>query len=481
MNIAHKIAKNTGVILAGQLISLVLNLVVIVHLARYLGEVKFGVFSFAIVFISYFAIIADFGMKPIIVREISRNRDIASKILGTSIIIKFLFSFVAVLLAYVIAKRLGYSQDIIILIGIISFTIFISSKLQTFRVVFESIFEADLSMEFPILFRMIDAIILLGLMALLIHLNCSLTQITLFYVLSAALGFFLTISLSVKHLKPNFNINVQMVKLLLVESFPLALYVALTRLYMNADVFFLKMLKGDAAVGYYSAAFRLIYPLNFIPTAIVMSLFPLMSKYFQDSNEKLIKSFDFGLKTLILIGLALNIGTSILHERLIIFLYTDKYLSSSLPLMILMWAELFVFLNFFLVAVNTSINKQKYSTYAAVWMLLINLVLNLLLIPKWGVIGASLARLITAALGFSILLPYAFLQIGGSLLPIVKKILPIAICFAIWLLFIQKLHLILIIVISPIIFTFLIIIFKVFSEIERSAFREVFVRTKIWS
>ncbi|RKY78598.1 hypothetical protein DRQ12_05665, partial [candidate division KSB1 bacterium] len=205
MNTAQKVAKNTGVIFAGQLINMALNLIAMICLARYLGEVKFGMFSFVIVFINFFAIAANFGMKPIIVREISRDIARARRILGTTIIIKFLLSIVSILLAYIVANLLGYSQELIILIVILAFNIFTSAKLQTFRVVFESIFEANLSMEYPILLRMIDAVFLVGLIVLLTHFNCSLRTIALFYVLSTIPGFFLTISLSINYFKPHFR------------------------------------------------------------------------------------------------------------------------------------------------------------------------------------------------------------------------------------------------------------------------------------
>ena len=320
MNIAQKVLKNTGVVFFGQVIILGLNLLVMVYLARYLGEVQFGMFSFAIVFVSYFAIIPDFGMKPIIVREISRERNKAPKIVGTSIIVKFFFSIISIILTLLAAILIGYSRDLIILIFLLSFTILISSKLQTFRVVFESLFEADLKMEFPFLFRTIDAIVLAGLTGLFIYLKRTLTEITFIYVISAVLGFFLTVILSIRHTKPQIKFDTSLAKWLIIQSAPLAIYVALTRFYMNADIFFLKMLKGDAAVGYYSAAYRLITPLNFIPSAIVMSLFPLMSKFFQDSKEKLVQSFNFCLKILVLIGFAFGLGTTFLHERFIIFL-----------------------------------------------------------------------------------------------------------------------------------------------------------------
>ena len=73
-SLSRKIFKNSSIVLFGQAFSLLANLAVTVMMARYLGEAGFGIFSYGLVFASFFALIADFGMKPIIVWELARDQ-----------------------------------------------------------------------------------------------------------------------------------------------------------------------------------------------------------------------------------------------------------------------------------------------------------------------------------------------------------------------------------------------------------------------
>lgn len=478
MKLSQKLVKNTTIHFCGQLANLGLNLVILVWLARYLGESRFGMFSFALVFVGFFAVLPDFGMKPIIVREIARDRTRSPVVLGNSFFIKLAFSSVAIVGAIVTAVSLGYDSELVAIVGILSLNILVSAKLYTLRVVFESIYEADLRMEYPVLFRIVDGITLTSLIALVIHMNGSLRQVAIFYTIGSLPGIIVTIFISMRYFRPEFTFQWDTIRWLLAESFPLAIFAAIAMLCNNLDVFLLKMLAGNAAVGYYSAAFRLVYPLDFIPAAIVTSLFPLMSKYYLDSKDNLVRSFHFGMKTLLLIGVGFGLGATFLRDRLIRLLYTDTYSVSAVPFMILMWAGFLGFLNFFMLNYNISVNQQRRNMLVVTIMLLVSAASNLLLIPRWGVIGASLAKFITALAGLSILSLFIHQRLRLSLLPTVSKIIPIGILFALWLFFVSASNLIFVFFTSPLIFILFILLFKIYSDTERKVLKEIFVRIK---
>ena len=478
MNTPKRIAKNSSVIFFGQIMTMAINLMVFIYLARHLSEAEFGMFSFALVFIGYFAILPDFGMKPIIVREIARDRKKAGLILGNSIILKLLLSFVAILFANLCAFLLGYSILLISLITILSFNILISSKIFAFRVIFESIFEVDLKMKYPVLFKLVDTVLLFGLVSLMIKLNGSLEEITFFYLISSLPGFFFIVILSVKYVKPKMAVNFNLIRYLLSQSFPLALYVAGVMLYNNVDVFILKMIKGDVAVGQYSVAFRLVNPLNFIPIAITTSLFPLMSRYHQNSKENLTKVFIFGFKIIILTGLALSLGSLFFSEKLILLIYTEKYLVSALPLMILLWAKLFAFGILFFVEFNTAVNRQRLNSYGALILFLLSLSLNIFFIPRWEIAGASIVKLITSFVGFSFFAIFVFRQIEILILKFVLKTIPVILLFSLCLYLMSELHIIAAILLSIFLFPLFVFIFKIFSGEEIKMLKSVLKKDK---
>ncbi|MBN1996547.1 oligosaccharide flippase family protein, partial [candidate division KSB1 bacterium] len=236
LSLPQRVAKNTGVIFFGQILTLVINLIITIYLARYLGEENYGLFSFAIVFINLFAIFTNFGMKPIIIREISSKKEIADKILGVSLMVKILLAAASIALSIICAVLIGYERELVILIAIHSFNIIVSHKLVTFRFLFEAGFESELAMQKPILFRVLDALLMISFIFILVQLSASLQTITVFYVLASLPGFILTVWFSIRHfpIKPNFNVH--LIKWLFKESWPLAVYVALNALVLNIDV-----------------------------------------------------------------------------------------------------------------------------------------------------------------------------------------------------------------------------------------------------
>ena len=109
---ARRITANFASLLASQAISRLLQLVIFVYLARVLGKDDFGVFSFALAFALVIAIIADFGLSSILVREISRDKKSASKYLSNSLAIKIFLSVIAIMLSFLFLNIMNYSHEI---------------------------------------------------------------------------------------------------------------------------------------------------------------------------------------------------------------------------------------------------------------------------------------------------------------------------------------------------------------------------------
>ncbi len=480
MKITQKVFKNTSIVLTGQMIILLLNLLVNVYWARYFGETGFGVFSFALVYINFFSLVADFGMKPIIIREIARNKENAKKIIGNSIIIKFILSCLSIGFSIGTALILGYRDELMLVICILSLSVFVSDKLTTFRIIFESVFETELKMEYPMIFRIIDAIFLICATFVIIQYKLSLKTGSFLYVLCFIPGFILNLYLFLKICRPDFRLDFVQIKILFKESLPLAFYVALSRLYNSIDIFMLKSITGENDVGYYSAAYRIVNPLNFVPLAIVTSLFPLMSKYYKESDQLLEKSFNIGFKILSLFGIVMALTATFWGKKLILFLYGDRYAVSSNPFIYLMWSELFVFLVFFLVDFNTSTNRQKSNAIATVGMLTLNVAVNFFAIPRYHVMGTAVSKMLSSMMGFGILYAFNFHLINR--IHILRKLVGMVLIFALWLLVTKNFNLLIVAVASFGLLIGLIYLFGYFTTDEQKEIKEIFhsiVKTRL--
>ncbi len=465
--LARKVTQNTVLVFAGQFFSLAIHLATTVLLARYLGKSDFGNFSFALAWVSVFAVIADFGMKSILVREISRQPEYATLIAGNAVLLKLVLCFLAIVMSTGTALVFDLSTELKVAICILSANILASSKLYTFRIVFESLFHASLRMKIPVVSQILDALILAVTIIALIHFNASFSALTIAYVLSNVPGLILTVVLASKFAKPMYQLDRTVCRMLVQESFPLLAYLFFMGLYDRLDVMLLQAMKDPSVVGLYAAAFRFTAPLHFIPLAIVTSLYPLMSKFSGNSMEKLGKIYSFGMKLLITFGLALGLYAIVWSEQVFEWLFSSEYSQAASAFKFLIWAQAFGFLIFFLVDFNTAIARQAFNLRVALFMAMLNLGFDLALIPKWDVVGASIAKLTTNFAGFGLLFWFSHRQVSLPLGPIAIKFAGVGALFLAWLIATKDLTFALAAFLSIVVYLLLLKLLNVFDANER--------------
>ena len=162
----------------------------------------------------------------------------------------------------------------------------------------------------------------------------------------------------------------------------------------------LSMMKGDASVGLYSAAYKLSEPLSLIPSALVISLFPIMSASFKSSREELIKTYRLGIKYILIIMLPIAMGTTLLADKIIFWIYGMEFSGSVTALQILIWALVFTSINPVLTRLLTAIGKQKLNTLSSALCATFNVALNFILIPILSYNGAAIATVLTNIIFF---------------------------------------------------------------------------------
>jgi O-antigen/teichoic acid export membrane protein len=413
----QRVAKNSAVVLFGQAFSLMANLGTTVLMARYLGKDGFGLFSYAIIFVSFFALLADFGMQAILIREFSRNQWRAEEILGNAVLIKVVLSITASALIILAAWVIGSSALFFRIIAILAINVLVSSKLLTLRSVFDAPFNASLRMEVPILSQLLDGLLLVGITYGLIQAGVKLEVLVIGYTLSNLPGLFLIIFAAVRRFSLRFAANHELMLFLLRESLPLLLYSVLMTLFNGVDVLLLKTFQGESGVGLYSAALRLTSPLIFIPQVVVASLLPLLSRYHEQTAEKLTKAFHLGMKVTLLVALTLAIAATAWGTEVIRLLYS---VSTALLMMFLLFScGARFFSSGFLFCQCPHLGQPANHFYATAAMLIVNSVANLLMIPKFGIQGAATQSSShrCAAVRFCLLLRAKFLQSASSNLP----------------------------------------------------------------
>jgi len=401
MSTVKNIAKNTGFLLIGRIATKIISLFTVIYIVRYLGDAGYGRYAFAFAFVSFFTIIANFGIHSILVREIARSPQNAKKMLGNATIISFILSIISLIIAIFVIRIINYPAETEKIVQIAAVGLLIYS-LSPFGV----IYEVNLKMKYSVLFGLLSRLFMLSAVILTVSYDLGITWLVAATVASDALHGTLMMIFSKRFIWPEFKIDINMCKFLLKEAYPLALASVFIIIYFRIDVVMLSLMDSDAAVGTYSAAYRLTEALIFIPSTFMVSMFPLMSRYFNESKENLVFAYMKSFKYLFIIAAPLAVGITFFAYQIILLLYGDQFSESIGVLQILIWAIALIFINYSLAQFLVSTNRQKITTFSTAICALLNVALNLILIPHLSYQGAAIATVVTELVSMCIMIYY---------------------------------------------------------------------------
>ena len=391
LSTVQRVAKNTGIIIVGDVVFKLISLFVTIYLARYLGTVGYGKYNFVFAFLAFFGIVTDLGLRAIFVRDMSREPLGSSKLVGNGYIIKIFLTIPAVALPMLLITLMHYPTDTTYYVYVASLTLLFFS----FSDFYEAIFQANLSMVYNVIAKLSFKFVSAALIFWIIFSHGTLAQILWALVFSEAVKTSISYYYSRKFVKPMFEIDFDLWKYLLKEALPIALSSAIMVVYFHTDILMLSVMQGDAAVGIYSAAYKLIEPLNFIPYALMLSLFPIMSESFKSSRERFIKVSKLGFKYILMIMLPVVICVAILADEVISLIYGEQFAASVSVLSILIWALVFSSTSMVMGNLLVSIDRQTLRMFSMAMGAALNVVFNFLLIPVFSYNGAAIVTLIT--------------------------------------------------------------------------------------
>jgi len=397
MNTVQRIAKNTGVLLISQIVSRVLSFFYIIYTARYLGAEGFGILSFALAFTGIFGIFTDLGLSTLTVREVARNKSLTEKYLGNVVIIKLVLVVIVFGLIVLIINFFGYPEQTIKVVYLIA----LSTVCNAFSQIFYSIFQSHEKMEYQSLSHILSSILMFSGVLYAINQSFSIVIFAyIYFVVSAVILGYNCIICSCKFVLLRIEFDLEFWKLIIKKALPFGLSGIFITIYYRIDSVMLSLMKGNDVVGWYNAAYKLVFVLSFIPVIFFSSVFPVMSKYYKSSRELLKLTFEKSFKYLLIVAVPIGVGTTILSDRIILLIFGTEYIPSIIALKILIWSEVLIFLNVTFGNLLNSIDKQIVVTKQTLIAAISNIIMNLILIPKYSYVGASIATVLTECFAF---------------------------------------------------------------------------------
>ncbi|HIK56802.1 MAG TPA: flippase [Synechococcales cyanobacterium M55_K2018_004] len=398
LNSEHrKIIGNTGWLFIGRIFRILISLLVSTWVARYLGPKEFGILQYALAFSSFFLPLSTIQMAPIVTRDLVRQPESSNVILGTAFTLQLVGGAIAAIASITLIFVVSPEDFLVHLLVAIVALKFIFNSLQPI----ESWFEARVESKFKVLAENVAFIFSTVLKCYLILSGASVVALTIVLVLETLLYSFGLIFYYQKSRQSvlNWRTNWKKIQYFIRESFPLVLSSTTVLIYINIDRVMLGNMVGKEAVGIYSSAATLSESWWFLESIVSSSLYPMiiqsrdLGKAVYD--RRLQKYYD--LISLMAYGLILVMIPS---ASLVITILYGKAYQAAIPILIVhICSALFSFLGAAQSHWIVNEGLQKFNLYSRLAGLVSNILLNLLLIPLYGGMGAAIATIISYAIG----------------------------------------------------------------------------------
>ena len=385
----NKYFKNTGMLFLGRVGSLLIKMIVGIQVANYLLPDKNGILSGATVYIYFFSAIASLGLDQYIVKELHAFPESRDKILGTSFLMKLMAGFACIPLiwaAFHIYPATGTPYSYVFILSFIG-------VIQPFTVI-DSYFQSEVQSKYIMQVQIAANLVSAAIKLLLIFNKMPLEYFVYAYAfdfLMISTGYFFTYNRKGRNLY-RWTYDSALAKKLIAFSWPLIISGIMVALYMKIDALMLQDMKSTKEAGAYQTVSSLSEAWNFVPSVIVTSLFPAILNARRDDvaryNRRIQNLYDLMVYLSLPVAIVVTFNSPLIYK-----LFKPAYAYAAPVLSVHIWSGVFVFLG----AANSQYliaeNYNRLTFIRTGFGALVNIGLNLILIPKMGMMGAAIATL----------------------------------------------------------------------------------------
>jgi O-antigen/teichoic acid export membrane protein len=399
-----KVAYNTTFQLLGKIVTTLLSLYIVRVLTRYLGVAGYGMYTTIFAYVSFWAVLADFGYYWVIVRELSKPGANHEKIFNNILTLKICFSLLVFFTSVVISLLIPeYNQSIRIGILIIATSWFWMSLNSTYV----SYFQHKLEMYKSVITEVIGrSVIAAGVYFLVIN-HASFNQILILYILGNFINFLASYLFAYKHIPIRLRFDFDFWKIVVKESYPLAIITFIGLINFKFDTIMLSVQKTQTDVGIYGVPYKILEIIILIPGIFTGNVFPILTKYYNSNKDKFKEAFAKTIDFIIFISFPVFISLIVLARQIINFIGGEEFLISSTinvfginltsvhVLMILSFSIFATFLVSPFSNIITVIEKQKQQILPIAVATVFNVVTNFILIPRYSYLAAAVTTLLS--------------------------------------------------------------------------------------
>ena len=385
----QRVIGNTGWLLSDSILRMAVGLIVNVWVTRYLGPEQFGTLNYARAFLILFTPMATLGLEGIVVRNVTRAPSCRNEIMGTAFLLKLAGGVLTLVSAALAIWMLKPADRLLhLLVGISA----LGTVFQCFGVI-DFWFISQLRSKYSVYARSAAFIVANIIKIFLVLFDAPLVAFAWAGCADLALG---AIGFILAYKAGNFRIgewkfSASMAVGLLRDSWPLLLADVVMLIYMRVDKVMIGEMAGNTELGIYSVATMLAEAMYFIPMAVTSSMYPSIVEAAREGGEKLDVLMQKNYSLMAFLGYAVALPVTFLASWLIPALFGAAYGRAGLMLIGLAWAGLFFNLSLARGSFLAANNWTRIQLFADFTGCVINVGLNLILIPLYGGMGAVIA------------------------------------------------------------------------------------------
>ncbi len=393
------VAKNAVILVFVEIFSKIFEFISAVVLARVLGVEKYGIFAFVWASSLLFGLLTHFGFDSLIVRDVSRDKRCVGRYLVGIFIVKCILLIIAlfIFICWIdVFLVVGEYKKKLLFTGI--FTAFFMNNL-----IFSSaFFRAYQKANIEAIIRVLVSIFVSGISMIIAYMTGNLFYLLLARLIIYIYIFILSIYLINRYLNPDFLDAFKEIWFFLKAGWPFAVSVFFIFLYINIDVVMLNLMKGDEATGLYSIAVKILTVFMLIPLGVSNAVLPALSNYRKEGSEEFFRLSENVARYMLIIAFFVILFNITLGKYLVGVFFGEAYRISGNILSLITFTLIFLYMNHLAYNMFLASNKERNLIILTASGACFNIIMNLILIPKYSYYGAAIATILSEGIIFII-------------------------------------------------------------------------------
>ena len=388
--------KNSAWMIAEYFLKIIATIFVTIYVARYLGPEQFGVLSYILAITAIVKALTRLGMDGVLVRDLIKYPDQTRAYMGTAFGLMIIASLIGIVSIGLFSYLLESDEQVKLYIFIIATSLIF----QAFSVI-DFNFQSKLMSKYSAIAKSISFGISSIVKVYLVLTNAEFILIVASYVFDA---FLMTVMLITAHIYKKqqhftFNFDYSLISPLLKSAWPLVVSAASAILYMRIDQVMIGNMLDTSQLGLYSAASKVFEGWIMLSYIVSVSLLPAIAKLKTKSADTYEQSLIFLFRVLVGLGIVFAITTIFCSEFLIVSIFGLQFIEAEGSLIILMLASPFIALRTLSVRYMIVEGYENKIAARTLFTLFVNIILNWILIPIYGIEGAGISTLISLFIG----------------------------------------------------------------------------------